>query len=61
MTHNDIIATISEMLPLAIQLNYRFAKFYNKCKLYESQLVPTIVMEASSNPVFSGYKYQECS
>ncbi len=29
MTHNTIIATMSEMLPLEIQLNYRFAKFYN--------------------------------
>ncbi len=50
MTLNDIIATMSEMLSLEIQLNYRFAKFYNKCNLYESQLVQTIILVASSNP-----------
>ncbi len=36
MDHNDIIATMSEMLPLEIKLNYHFAKFYNKCKSHES-------------------------
>ncbi len=51
MTHHDIIATMSEMLPLEIQLNYRFAKCYNICKSHESQLVQTIIMVASSNPM----------
>ncbi len=51
MTDNDIIATMSEMLPLEIQLNYQFAKFYNKCKSHESQLVQMIIMVASSNPM----------
>ncbi len=51
MTHNDIIATMSEMLPLEIQLNYHFIKFYNKCKSHESQLVQPIIMVASSNPM----------
>ncbi len=39
---------MSEMLPLEMQLNYRFTKFYNKCKSYESQLMQTIIMVASS-------------
>ncbi len=51
MTDNDIIATMSEMLPLEIQLNYQFAKFDNKCKSHESQLVQMIIMVASSNPM----------
>ncbi len=51
MTHNDIIATMSEMLPLEIQLYIRFAKVYNKCKSHESQLVQMIIMVASSNPM----------
>ncbi len=51
MTHNDIIATMSEMLPLEIHLNYRFAKFYNKCKSHESQLAQIITMVASSNAI----------
>ncbi len=51
MTRNDIIATMSEMLPLEIQLNYRFAEFYNKCKSHESQHVQMIIMVASSNPM----------
>ncbi len=51
MTHNDIIATMSEMLCLEIQLNYRFANFYNKCKSQEFQLVRTIIIVASSNPM----------
>ncbi len=52
MTHYDIRATMSEMLPLEIQFNYCFAKFYIKCKSHESQLVQTIIMVASSNPMF---------
>ncbi len=48
MTHNDIITTMSEMLPLEIPLNYRFAKFYNKCKSHESQLAQNIIMVASN-------------
>ncbi len=51
MTYNDIIATMSEMLPLEIQLNYRFANFYNKCKSHESQLAQTIIMVTSSSPM----------
>ncbi len=39
------------MLPLEIQLDCRFAKFYNKCKSHESQLVKAIIMIASSNPM----------
>ncbi len=39
MAHKDIIATMSDMLRLEIQLNYRFANFYNKFKSHESQLV----------------------
>ncbi len=52
MIHNNIIATVSEMLRLVLQLNYRLAKFHNKCKSSESQLVQTIDMVASSNPMF---------
>ncbi len=33
---------MSEMLPLKIQLNQCFAKFYNKCKSPESQHVQMI-------------------
>ncbi len=51
MTHNDIIVTMSEMLPLEIQLSCPFAKFYNKCKSHEYQLVQTIIMVASSKPI----------
>ncbi len=39
MTHNDIFPTISEMLPVDIQLNEHFAKFYNTYKSHESQIV----------------------
>ncbi len=49
LTNNDIIAIMSEMLPLEIQLNCRFTQFYNKCKSHEPQLVQTIIMVASSN------------
>ncbi len=42
ITHNDIVGTMSEMLPLKIQLNQCFAKFYNKCKSPESQHVQMI-------------------
>ncbi len=51
ITHNDIIATISEILPLEIQLNFHFAKFHNKCKSHEPQLVQIIIMVTSSNPM----------
>ena len=51
MTHNDIIAIMSEMLPLEIQLNRRFAIFYNKCKSHESQLVQMLITVASRNPM----------
>ncbi len=49
ITNNDIIVTMSKMLPLEIQLNPRFANFYNKCKLHESQLMQMIIVVASSN------------
>ncbi len=42
---------MSGTLPLEIQLNCHFAKFYNKCKSHEFQLVQTIIMVASSNPI----------
>ncbi len=51
MTHNYLIATMSHLLLLGIQLNYRFVKFYNKCKSHESQLVQTVIMVASSDPM----------
>ncbi len=39
------------MLSLEIQLNYQFAKCYNKCKSHECQFVQTIIMVVSSNPM----------
>ncbi len=44
LTHNDIIATMSEMLPPEIQLNRHFAQFYHTCESHESQLMLTIII-----------------
>ncbi len=49
MTHNDIIAKMSKILPLEIQHNWCFVKFYNKCKSLESQLIQMIIKVASTN------------
>ncbi len=51
MTHNDTIATMSEMLPIEIPLNWCFVNFYNKCKSHESQLLQMIDKVASSKPM----------
>ncbi len=51
MTHNNIIATIFEMLLLEVQFNHSFAKFYNRCKSHEFQLVQKIITVASNNPM----------
>ncbi len=48
ITHNDIIATISEILPLEIQLNCHFAI---NVKSHEFKVVQTIIIVACSNPM----------
>ncbi len=52
MKHYDIIATMSEMLPLEIQLNWCFAKIVNQFKSFESQIVQMINKVESSKPMF---------
>ncbi len=42
---------MSGMLPLEIQLSYHFAKFYNKCKSHDYQLVQTLIIVGLSNPM----------
>ncbi len=49
MTHNDLIAAMTEMSPLEIKLNRYFTNFYNKCKSHESQLMQMIIKVTSNN------------
>ena len=50
MTHNDIIAVMSDTLPLKLQLLKRFCKFYEKCTVHDNPVIPLLVKVASNNP-----------
>jgi hypothetical protein len=51
MSHNYIVAALSEAAPLEIQFLKRFVKFYDHCKLHMNPVVQTIIKVASLNPM----------
>ncbi len=51
MTHKDTITAISDVLPLALQLNKRIVNFYEKCKRNSNCVVQCIMQVYKKSPM----------
>ena len=50
MTHKNILVNISECMPLELQIEKRFIRFFNSLNCHNSSLIKTAARMAACNP-----------
>ncbi len=59
MTHCDIVAGLSNLKPLDVQLKYRFIGFLKKCLDHDNPTVTIVALIALNNPMsYAGNNYK---